>query len=128
MTQLRNAIIGCTVAALMAVASTPANAGLFGCFHKSADCCEPACCEPAPAPVCCEPAPVEVTWCVADPCTCCTYEVSACVPACCAGVTPCLDGCKKGLFGRKILTYKFECCGHCVDVVVTKHGRTIVRD
>ena len=22
-----------------------------------------------------------------------------------------------GLFGRKILTYKFPCCGHCVDVV-----------
>jgi hypothetical protein len=153
MNQVRNVIIGCTVAALMAVVSTPASAGLRHCKKKAADCCEPApcpapvvCAEPAPAPVVCvEPAPVvcapvcpapapvcppppvEVTWCVVDPCTGCQYEVSACVPACCAGVTPCLAGCKDGLLGRKILTYKFECCNHCVDVVVTKHGRTIVR-
>ncbi len=88
------------------------------------------CCEPVPvcAPVCCPPPPVSVTWCVVDPVTCCKYQVDACVPACCAGVTPCYVGCESGFLGRKILTYKFECCGHCVDVVITKHGRTIVRD
>ena len=129
MTLLRNLIVGCAAAALMAVSAAPADAGLFGCFKKDDCCCEPdPCCEPAPAPVCCPPAPVEVTWCVTDPVTCCKYQVSACVPACCQGETPCLVGCKKGFLGRKILTYKFPGCGHCVDVVVTKHGRTIVRD
>ena len=69
-----------------------------------------------------------VSWCVEDPCTCCTYEVTACVPACCAGEIPTLVDCRKGFFGRKILTYKFLSCDHCVDVVITKFGRTIVRD
>ena len=71
---------------------------------------------------------MEVKWCVKDPCTGCCYEVAACVPACCANIVPCLEDCKRGLFGRVILTYKFPCCDHCVDVVITKHGRTIVRD
>ncbi|OYP37744.1 hypothetical protein CGZ80_04495 [Rhodopirellula sp. MGV] len=94
-----------------------------------AGCCEPApapCC--APAPVCCPAPPVEVTFCVVDPCTCCKYPVTVCVPAECAGQVPCYVGCRPGFLGRKILTYKFECCGKCVDVVITKHGRTIVRD
>ncbi len=110
---------GISLAVLACVAASPVQA------HG---CCEPApvCC--APAPVCCPPPPVKVTWCVVDPCTCCKYQVEACVPACCAGVTPTYVGCTPGFLGRKILTYKFECCGHCVDVVVTKHGRTIVRD
>jgi hypothetical protein len=115
---LRGLFAAGLTAALFAMAA-PANA---------ADCCSPApapvCC--TPAPVCCPP-PVEVQWCVQDPVTCCTYSVSACVPACCAGVAPCYDGCRKGLFGRKILSYKFPGCDHCVDVVITKHGRTIVR-
>ena len=128
MNGFRSIVAGCMAVAVCAfAAATPADAGLF--HHKAPSCCEPApvCCEPAP--VCpCPPPPVSVEWCVKDPCTCCTYTVSACVPACCAGVTPCLDGCRKGFLGRKILTYKFPCCGHCVDVVITKHGRTIVRD
>jgi hypothetical protein len=128
MTSFRRFVSGCIAAAMFAfAAATPADAGLF--CHKAPTCCEPApvCCEPAP--VCCTPPPpVQVQWCVEDPRNCCTYTVSACVPACCAGVTPCLDGCRKGFLGRKILTYKFPCCDHCVDVVITKHGRTIVRD
>ena len=127
MSGFRRFVSGCIAAAMFAFAAvTPADAGLF--HHKAPDCCEPApvCCEPAP--VCCTPPPVNVDWCVTDPCTGCSYTVSACVPACCAGVVPCLDGCSKGFLGRKILTYKFPCCDHCVDVVITKHGRTIVRD
>ena len=121
MTGFRQFVTGCTVAAIFAMtAATSADAGLF--HHKADACCEPA-------PVCCTPPPpVEVRWCVEDPCNCCSYEVSACVPACCAGVEPCLDGWRKGMLGRKILTYKFPCCDHCVEVVITKHGRTIVRD
>ncbi len=120
MNPLRNLILGLTVASLVAIGAAPASAG---CLTGG---CHDVCCQPAP--VCCPPPPVSVTWCVTDPTTCCTYEVSACVPACCAGQTPCLVSCKNGFLGRKILTYKFACCGHCVDVVVTKFGRTIVRD
>ena len=119
MTRLRALLIGSLAAMMLSAVATPADAGLF---HRAAkDCCEPA-------PVCCPPPPVQVDWCVVDPCTGCSHQVSACVPACCAGVTPCLDGCRKGFLGRKILTYKFPCCDHCVDVVITKRGRTIVRD
>jgi len=133
MNRLPRLIAGCLAACFLTfVAAAPADAG---CFDRASDCCAPAsdCCAPAPvccapAPVCCPPPPVQVQWCVVDPVTCCTYEVSACVPACCANTIPCLDGCRKGLFGRKILTYKFACCDHCVDVVITKFGRTIVRD
>jgi hypothetical protein len=127
MTKFRGLVVACVAAMMFASAATnPVDAGLF--HHSAKDCCEPApvCCEPAP--VCCPPPPAEVNWCVVDPCTGCSYNVSACVPACCAGTLPCLDGCRKGMFGRKILTYKFACCDHCVDVVVTKRGRTIVRD
>src|SRR6056297_1925526 len=135
MLNLRCFALACVVAGLVASGSaSPVQAGLF--HHRNSDCCEPqpvcqpepVCCEPQP--VCCPtpPPPVEVCWCVVDPCTGCTYQVEACVPACCAGVTPCLVDWRKGIFGRKVLTYKFECCDHCVDVVVTKHGRTIVRD
>jgi hypothetical protein len=120
MTPLRGLIAGCTAAVVLAfAASTPVEAG---CFGRSAECC-------APAPVCCPPPPpVSVRWCVEDPCSCCKYEVSACVPACCAGTIPCLVDCRKGIFGRKVLTYKFPCCDHCVEVVITHFGRTIVRD
>ncbi len=112
-----------------------ANAGLLGRLCAAKDPCEPACepaCEPVCAPVCapapvCKPAPVSVTICVKDPCTCCTQEVSVCVPACCACETPCLDSCRPGFLGRKILTYKFPGCGHCVEIVLTKHGKAIVR-
>ena len=90
---------------------------------QAKDCCvKPICCVPPPPPP-----PVAVSWCVEDPCTCCKYTVTACLPACCECETPCLVGWKPGLLGRKILTYKFA-CGECVDVVITKHGKTIVRD
>lgn len=94
--------------------------------HHAAPC-EPAC---VPAPVCapvCPLPPVEVALCVVDPVTCCKYPVTVCVPAECACAEPCYAGCRPGVFGRKILTYKWP-CGHCVDIVITKHGKTIVRD
>ena len=81
-------------------------------------CGKPVCCAPPP--------PVDVSWCVEDPCTGCKIHVSACLPACCACETPCLAGWRSGLLGRKILTYKFP-CGECVDVVITRHGKAIVR-
>lgn len=98
------------------------------CGQPEAVCCEakPVCCEAKP--VCCKPAPpVNVTLCVVDPVTCCSYSVNVCVPAECAGVEPRLVSCHRGVFGRKVLTYKWDCCNHCVEVVITKHGRTIVR-
>ena len=89
-------------------------------FSQAGDCC--------PKPVCCvPPPPVEISWCVEDPCTCCKYSVTACLPCCCKCESPCLVGWKPGILGRKVLTYKFP-CGECVDVVITKHGKTIVRD
>ena len=137
------------LAVIGTVAPQSADAGLFGRHHAKKGCCapEPVCapapvCEPvcAPAPVCqpvCAPAPVcapvcplppvKVSWCVTDPCTCCTYQVSACVPAECACEVPCLASSRSGFLGRKILTYKWPGCGHCVEVVITKHGKTIVR-
>ena len=128
-------------AALLTVGMTAptAKAGLF--HHGSDGCCapEPTCCAAAPtccaatpccecAPVCCPAPPVEVSFCVVDPVTCCKYPVTVCVPAECAGQTPCYVGCRPGFLGRKILTYKFPCCGECVDIVITKFGRVIVRD
>ena len=128
------------VLAIAMFATTTANAGLFKKHCGAEPACEPACepvCEPvcAPAPVCppacppapvCPPPPVKVSLCVVDPCTCCSYEVCVCVPAECACETPCLAGWKPGFLGRKVLTYKYP-CGHCVEVVITKHGKTIVR-
>ncbi|MGN6543476.1 MAG: hypothetical protein ACTHK7_00385 [Aureliella sp.] len=110
------AVLACGLVAALVVGNV-ADAGL----HARKACCEPVCCVPPPPP------PVEVTWCVEDPCTCCKYTVSACLPACCACQVPCLVDCRPGICGRKILTYKFP-CGECVEVVITKHGRTIVRD
>ncbi|QDV64302.1 hypothetical protein [Crateriforma conspicua] len=116
MKSLRNVTLALTAAALVAITAAPADAG-----------CLSSCCEPAPV-CCCPPPPVPVTWCVTDPTTCCKHQVTACVPACCAGEVPCLVSCKRGFLGRKILTYKFQCCGHCVDVVITHFGKVIVRD
>jgi len=125
--KLFQAILAVALVVAATAMISPAQAGLF-CHHgaAAASCCEPAC---APEPVCCvKPAPpVKVTICVQDPCTCCKYEVEVCVPADCACVAPCLESCRPGLFGRKILTYKWPCCDHCVEVVITKHGKTIVR-
>ncbi|GIW97003.1 MAG: hypothetical protein KatS3mg111_0336 [Pirellulaceae bacterium] len=86
-------------------------------------CCPQDCCKP----VCCPPPPVKVELCIVDPCTGCTYKECVCVPACCADQEPCVD-CRPGLFGRKVLTYTWPCCDHQVKVIITKHGRVIVRD
>jgi hypothetical protein len=119
--------VALVVAAIAAV--SPAQAGLFGHHRGAADCCAPVVPVCAPEPVCCIPAPppVNVTICVKDPVTCCVYQVEVCVPAECACEAPCLESCRPGILGRKVLTYSWPCCGHCVEVVITKHGKTIVR-
>ncbi len=112
---MRNLLCGMVLAVGLLGLTSAANVA------QASDCCpKPVCCVPPPPP------PVEVTWCVVDPCTGCKYTVSACLPACCQCETPCLAGWQKGLLGRKILAYKFA-CGECVEVVITKHGKTIVR-
>lgn len=136
MKKFTRAIVAAAVVTLLGFAApSSAEAGLFHKHHAAQTGCEPEpVCEPvpvcapvcAPAPVCPKP-PVLVSWCVTDPCTCCKYEVSACVPAECACEIPCLDSCRSGFLGRKILTYKWPGCDHCVEVVITKHGKTIVR-
>lgn len=74
----------------------------------------------------CKPAPVTTHLCVVDPCTHCTYDVCVCLPACCAHETPCMTW-QKAAFGRKVLTYTWKCCGHQVDVLITKRGKVKVR-
>ena len=131
---IRNYAAAICVASLLFVGfSSTANAGLFGKKHCQPDCCEP-CCEPAPtccapAPVCCEPVvppKVNTTLCLVDQCTGCTKSVNVCIPACCVSEVPCIT-CRRGLFGRKIYSVSWKCCGHCVKVVWTKHGKIRVR-
>lgn len=80
----------------------------------------------ATAKDCCPPPPGKlVKICVQDPCDpcACPQEVCVCVPCCCAdGEVPCLVDCRRGLLGRKILTYKFVSCNHCVEVVILRNG------
>lgn len=84
-------------------------------------CCEP-CCDPCCAP----PPPAQTVLCLQDPCTCCTYEVCVCLPACCCGEQPCVTW-RNGIFGRRVAILCWECCGHSAKVVVTRRGRVIVR-
>lgn len=100
-----------TVAAIAAIAVgtllTTANQSFAG------DCC------------CCPPPPVQTTLCVAPPCSCCSQNVTVCVPGCCTEApTVCW---KNGIFGRQIGTYTWPCCGHSVKVVVTGRGDVKVR-
>ena len=104
------ALLGVLAIATSGVTTQSADAGLFGRCH---DCV-------------CQPMPVAKTLCVVDPCTGCKYQVCVKVPPCCCDEQPCVSW-RRGVFGRKVLSYKWKCCGHCVDVVITKFGRTIVR-
>jgi hypothetical protein len=75
----------------------------------------------------CVPPPIELALCVDDPCDCCpAQEVCVCVPCCCTEA-PCISW-RNGLFGRRVATYTWACCGHSVEVVVTRKGELIVRD
>jgi hypothetical protein len=75
----------------------------------------------------CAPPPIEVTLCVDDPCDCCAPQmVCVCVPCCCTEA-PCVTW-RNGFLGRRVATYEWKCCGHCVEVVVTRRGDLIVRD
>lgn len=114
MFKLRSILMACLVVGFFVAAAPAANAG--GCCDP---CCVP-CCQPCPPP------PVPVTLCVKDPCTCCTYQVDVCIPPCCKDSEVCVSW-RGGWFGRKIATYTWKCCGHSVDIVITKHGRVIVR-
>ena len=108
----------------IALATLAVTLGLLTFMGTSAIACDRCrvdpCCQP-----CAPPPPVMTELCVQDPCTCCTYKVCVCLPACCVE-DPCVT-CRPGIFGRKILTYTWPCCGHSVDVVITRRGRTIVR-
>ncbi|XZE54354.1 hypothetical protein SH139x_000314 [Planctomycetaceae bacterium SH139] len=115
---IRNTFFACLFAVVTSFA-IPSSASACDCGVPAVGCC-------APAPVCCPPPPVTVNFCAVDPCTGCSYPVAVCLPACCAGEIPCMTGWRKGFFGRKVLTYKFS-CGECVEVVITRTGRTIVR-
>jgi len=82
------------------------------------NCCAPVC-------QCCPPPPIHTTLCVNPPCSCCSTAVSVCVPGCC--VEPPVVCWRSGAFGRKIGTYTWPCCGHEVQVVVTRKGDVRVR-
>jgi hypothetical protein len=72
------------------------------------------------------PPPIEVALCVDDPCDCCAPQtVCVCVPCCCTE-EPCVTW-RNGLLGRRVATYSWPCCGHTVEVVVTRRGELIVR-
>jgi hypothetical protein len=61
---------------------------------------------------------------VQDPCDkCCELEIPVCVPCCCEA--PCSMNCRKGILGRTITEYCWE-CGFRLEVVATKHGDFIV--
>jgi len=84
-----------------------------GTAQAGGDCC------------CCPPPPIQTTLCVAPPCSCCSQNVTVCVPGCCTEPpTVCW---RSGIFGRQIGTYTWPCCGHEVKVVVTKRGDVKVR-
>jgi hypothetical protein len=74
----------------------------------------------------CGPPPIEVALCVDDPCDCCPPKsVCVCVPCCCTEA-PCVSW-RDGMFGRRVATYSWPCCGYSVEVVVTRRGELIVR-
>ena len=61
---------------------------------------------------------------VKDPCDpCCELELPVCIPCCCE--VPCSIKCNKGLFGRTITEYCWD-CGFRLEVVATKNGEFIV--
>ena len=67
---------------------------------------------------CCQP-PINMILQVKEPCGCCLIDVPVCVPGCCAGVPE--VQCRRGLFGRQIVTYDW-CCGNHLKIVMTRHG------
>lgn len=124
MFKLRSFLLLAVVAAALMVASASDASACGSCGTPcGVSCCEP-CCTPCCQP--CPPPPVKIVLCVEDPCSCCTYQASVCIPACCAGEEACVSW-RRGWFGRRVATYTWKCCGHCVDIVVTRHGRVIVR-
>ena len=82
---------------------------------------DPSCCKP-----CCAAPPVETTVCLTDPYTGCTFHVNLCVPSSFGDEQPCVTW-RRGVFRRRIATLCWKCCGHTVEVVITRRGRIIVR-
>jgi|GEM_PF-2933967 len=98
-----------------------------GHHHGGAACCEPVCCEPVCCP-CPPPIPdVSKTICLYDACTCTTSQATLCIPATCCDEVPQITW-RSGIFGRRIATLCWPGCGYKAEVVVTRHGRVIVRD
>jgi len=92
-------------------------------------CCAPKCCAPkCCVPTCCTPCVkmVSKTFCLVDPCTCCTSSAKVCIPETCCAEEPCVTW-RNGLFGRRIATLCWKGCCEKVEVVVTRRGRVIVR-
>lgn len=114
MFKLRSSLLVACLALVFCIALAPQAGAAWG--YRGGCCCE----------VCCPPPPVVKVLCVKDPCTCCTYNVKVCIPACCDKEEPCVTW-RPGIFGRVIATYTWKECGYCLDVVITKHGRVIVR-
>jgi len=75
---------------------------------------------------CCPPPPVKMEFVAVDPCTGCEYPVCVCVPACCGDEAPCVTW-RNGIFGRRVATYTWKCCGFSFDVVVNHWGAHWVR-
>ena len=76
-------------------------------------------------PCCCPPPPIQTTICVRPPCRCCAKNITVCVPGCCSEAPRVCW--RKGFLGRQIGTYTWPCCGHSVQVVVTRRGDMRVR-
>lgn len=75
---------------------------------------------------CCPPPPVKVTICAVDPCTGCEYPVTVCLPADCVEEVPCVSW-RNGIFGRRVASYTWKCCGYSFDIVVNHRGKYWVR-
>ncbi len=112
-----NILLAAAILAVGTLATISAPTALAGHHHGYGAYC---CAKPSPPPM------VMKELCVVDPCTGCSTTVCVCIPACCCHEEPCVT-CRRGFLGRKILTYTWTCCGHCVDVVITKHGKVRVR-
>jgi hypothetical protein len=67
---------------------------------------------------CCLP-PLKMVLQVTDPCTGCLVDVPVCIPGCCCDVPSVC--CRRGLFGRSIVSYEW-CCGFHLNVIFDRHG------
>ncbi|MEM9657847.1 MAG: hypothetical protein AAF961_05745, partial [Planctomycetota bacterium] len=70
--------------------------------------------------ICCDcPPPMRTVLAVENPRDRCCYAVPVCLPGCC--VRPPTVDCRRGLFGRSIVTYRW-CCGFEIRVIFRARG------